>query len=101
MRFPDDAPSPARPLAAGDHVKLRRDEPGEFVTAFAGDWGQVIRVNRDGTVDLMLAGFCRPRTSPRPRALAVPRSIVERCDAFGRPPAMEKPRYWAGRDGRM
>lgn len=76
--------SPSPPITAGDFVRLRRDEPGEFVTARAGDWGQVARVNRDSTVDLMLAGYCRPRTSPQPRANAIPLSIVERCDAFGR-----------------
>lgn len=78
-----DAPPP-RPIAIGDFVRLRRDEPGDFVTARAGDWGQVARVNRNATLDLMLAGYCRPRTSPQPRATSIPVSIVERCDAFGR-----------------
>lgn len=85
-RDPRDAP-PTRPIAIGDFVRLRRDEPGDFVTTRAGDWGQVARVNRNATVDLMLAGYCRPRTTPQPRATSIPLSIVERCDAFGRPPA--------------
>ncbi|WP_203074136.1 hypothetical protein [Falsiroseomonas ponticola] len=87
--------APARPLAIGDFVRLRRDEPGEFVTARAGDWGQVSRVYRNGTVDLMLAGYCRPRTTPQPRATSIPLSIVERCDAFGRPPPVQpRRRVW-------
>ena len=96
MRNPIPAEDPpAHPLASGDFVRLRRDEPGEFVTAFAGDWGQVMRVNRDGTADLMLAGFCRPRTASAPRALSIPLSIIERCDAFGRPQQAARRRHWA------
>jgi hypothetical protein len=92
--IPTEDPS-ARPLAAGDFARLRRDEPGDIVTAFAGDWGQVIRVNRNGTADLMLAGYCRPRTASSPRALSIPLSILDRCDAFGRPPSAPRRRVWA------
>ncbi|NGM21853.1 hypothetical protein G3576_17650 [Roseomonas stagni] len=93
-----DAP-PNRPIATGDFVRLRRNEPGDFVTAHAGDWGLVERVNRNATVDLMLAGYCRPRTSPQPRATSIPLSIVERCDAYGRPPAATpRRRVWGSGD---
>lgn len=98
-RDPRDAPPP-RPIAIGDFVRLRRDEPGDFVTARAGDWGQVSRVNRDATVDLMLAGYCRPRTTPQPRANAIPLGILERCDAFGRTPsAVPRRRHWGTGEG--
>ena len=96
MRTPFQAEDPpARPLAAGDYARLRRDEPGDIVTAFSGDWGQVSRINRDGTADLMLAGFCRPRTAPSPRALSIPISILERCDGYGRATVAPRRRNWA------
>jgi hypothetical protein len=96
MRIHDTSDrSPSRPIEAGDFVRLRRDEPGDFVTARAGDWGRVTRLNRDSTVDLMLAGYCRPRTTPQPRAQSIPLSIIEPCDAFGRTPlASPRRRVW-------
>ncbi|HEY4253263.1 MAG TPA: hypothetical protein VGM87_18785 [Roseomonas sp.] len=68
---------------AGDFVRLRRDEEGEVITARAGDWGQVTRVER-GSLDIRFAGHSRPRTSPLPIARDVPAYIVEPCDRRGR-----------------
>ncbi len=95
-RFAPFENSASRPFAAGDFVKLRRDEPGPIVTAFAGDWGQVSKVNRDGSLDLTFAGYSRPRTASSPRAMGVPGRIVERCDAYGKPLSEERGRHWAG-----
>jgi hypothetical protein len=70
---------------AGDLVRLRRDEDGPLVTAFAGDWGRVTRVHPDGSLDIKLAGYSRAREAAMVRAVAVARSRVEPCDTEGRP----------------
>ncbi|MBR0647003.1 hypothetical protein [Plastoroseomonas hellenica] len=67
----------------GDFVRLRRDEEGEVVTARAGDWGQVTRVEH-GNLDIRFAGHSRPRTSDLPVARDVPAWIVDPCDRRGR-----------------
>jgi hypothetical protein len=86
-------------IGIGDFVRLKRDEPGPLVTAFSGDWGKVLRINSDGSVDLQLAGYSRPRTDPASRAMAVPRGCVEPCDGFGRKLLLDL-RHWAGAGGR-
>ena len=74
---------PAPILAVGDLVRLRRDELGEIVTAKAGDWGAIVRI--DGTtLDIRFAGYCRPRTASLAMATAVPAHIVEPCDISGK-----------------
>jgi hypothetical protein len=69
----------------GDLVRLRRDEDGPIVTAFAGEWGRVTRVNPDGSLEIKFAGYSRPKDATMVRAVAVARSRVEPCDDFGRP----------------
>jgi hypothetical protein len=69
----------------GDLVRLRRDEDGPVVTAFAGDWGRVMRVHPDGSLDIKLAGYSRAKDATMIRAVAVSRLRVEPCDDRGRP----------------
>jgi hypothetical protein len=40
----------------GDLVRLKRDEDGPIVTAFAGNWGRVTLVRPCGALDIKLAG---------------------------------------------
>jgi len=70
---------------AGDLVRLKRDEQGPIVTAFAGDWGRVTEVNADGSLDIKFAGYSRGYDAAMPRAMAVPRAAVQPCDQKGRP----------------
>jgi hypothetical protein len=70
---------------AGDLVRLKRNEDGPMITAFAGDWGRVMRVNPDGSLDIKFAGYSRAKDADMVRATAVSRSRVEPCDQHGRP----------------
>jgi hypothetical protein len=69
----------------GDLVRLTRDEDGPMVTAFAGDWGRVLKVHGDGSLDIKFAGYSRAKDAQLMRAVAVARSRVEPCDEEGRP----------------
>jgi hypothetical protein len=69
----------------GDLVRLCRDEDGPVVTAFAGDWGRVIKVHPDGSLDIKFAGYARAKDAGLVRAMAVSRTRVEPCDEQGRP----------------
>ncbi len=77
---PDGSPRPI--FEVGDYVRLSRDEEGPIVMARAGDWGQVVKVNRN-LVDIRMAGFCRPRTTDIPLARDVPRHCLQPCDRSG------------------
>ena len=79
---------------AGDLVRLKRDEDGPLVTAFAGDWGRVTKVHPDGSLDIKFAGYSRAKDANMLRALAVPRSRVEPCDEVGRPRARGTAAVW-------
>ncbi len=81
----------------GDLVRLTRDEDGPLVTAFAGDWGRVTKVNADGSVDIKLAGYSRAKDAGMIRALSVPRSRVEPCDESGRPRLRGTAAVWGTR----
>jgi hypothetical protein len=70
---------------AGDLVRLTRDEPGPDVTAFAGEWGRVIRVTGRNTLDIQLAGFSRPRGVAMGLVSDFPAINVVPCDARGLP----------------
>jgi hypothetical protein len=78
----------------GDLVRLRRDEDGPLVTAFAGDWGRVMRVNPDGSLDIKFAGYSRAKDAEMLRAVAVARSRVEPCDQQGRPLMRGRSAVW-------
>ncbi|WP_137125239.1 hypothetical protein [Roseomonas sp. HF4] len=67
----------------GDLVRLLRDEPGDPVTAHAGEWGEVIRNRGIAGVDVRLAGHSRPRTDPLPIATGLPSRILAPCDRAG------------------
>jgi len=41
----------------GNLVRLTRDEAGPIVTAYAGEWGRIVRVTTRNTLDIQLAGF--------------------------------------------
>lgn len=77
----DGTPVPV--FEPGDLVRLLRDEPGEVVTARAGDWGEVLRSGGAAGLDIRLAGFSRPRTSDLPLATGIPASLVVPCDRLG------------------
>jgi hypothetical protein len=78
----------------GDLVRLCRDEDGPLVTAFAGDWGRVLRVNPDGSLDIKFAGCSRAKDAGMVRAMAVSRSRVEPCDQQGRPLLRGRAAVW-------
>lgn len=84
----------------GDLVRLRRDEDGPLVTAFAGDWGRVTRVNGDGSLDIKFAGYSRAKDSGMLRAVAVARSRVEPCGERGQPLLRGKAAVWDTRMAR-
>ncbi|BDG73296.1 hypothetical protein [Roseomonas fluvialis] len=67
----------------GDLVRLLRDEPGELVTAHAGEWGMVVRNRGTGGIDVRLAGHSRPRTAELPVATGLPPSMLAPCDRQG------------------
>jgi hypothetical protein len=77
----DGTPSPI--YEPGDMVRLLRDEPGEIVTAHAGEWGVVVRNRGAGGVDVRLAGFSRPRTADLVIASGLPPSLLVPCDRQG------------------
>jgi hypothetical protein len=67
----------------GDFVRLVRDEPGPDVTAFAGEWGRVLRNHGGGGLDIRLAGHSRPRTAALPDVTGLPARLVVPCDRQG------------------
>ncbi len=84
----------------GDLVRLRRDEDGPMVTAFAGDWGRVMRVHPDGSLDIKFAGYVRAKDANLVRAVSVARSRVEPCDELGRPRMRGSAAVWDTRKAR-
>lgn len=79
--LPDGTPMPV--FEPGDLVRLIRDEPGDVVTARAGEWGEVLRNGGAEGLDIRFAGYSRPRTTDLPVALNVPSSRVVPCDRRG------------------
>lgn len=75
--------TPRPDFEVGDLVRLVRDEPGEIVTARAGEWGEVLRNGGIGGLDIRLAGFSRPRTTDLPIAQGIPARLVVPCDRRG------------------
>lgn len=84
----------------GDLVRLTRNEDGPLVTAFAGDWGRVMKVYPDGSLDIKFAGYSRAKDASLIRAVAVSRSRVEPCDTEGRPRRRGAAAVWDTRKAR-
>lgn len=84
----------------GDLVRLSRDEGGSIVTAFAGDWGRVLHVHPDGSLDITFAGYSRSRTAHMVRAVAVRSGSVQPCDGLGRPRPRGQSVVWTTREAR-
>jgi hypothetical protein len=89
--------APGTTFEVGDLVRLVADEPGPTVTAFAGEWGRVLRADGRGRVDVRLAGYARPRTDGLRDAIALPARVVEPCDHRGRPLDLPHGERWAPR----
>ncbi|MCA3390094.1 MAG: hypothetical protein INF65_15830 [Roseomonas sp.] len=69
----------------GDLVRLTRDEAGPIVTAYAGEWGRIVRVTTRNTLDIQLAGFSRPRGVAMALVSDFPAINVVPCDGRGLP----------------
>ncbi len=80
-----DPPAPTRRPNLGAFVRLVRDEPGQLAVGRAGDWGMVERVDRFGSLTVLLGGFSRRRTDAVTRLTGLSPSLVEPCDRQGRP----------------
>lgn len=93
----DGTPVPV--FEAGDFVRLLRDEPGDPVTARAGEWGKVVRNAGPAGIDVRLAGFSRPRTTELPMATGIPASILAPCDRRGLGISLQRDLRQGGRRG--
>lgn len=69
---------------SGDLVRLSHDDLGEIVTFRTGEWGRVVRV-AETELDVRLAGYSRPRSTPMAIARNVPKHWVVPCDGRGAP----------------
>jgi hypothetical protein len=71
----------------GDLVVLLVNEPGDFSTARAGDWGKVAAVDSAGRLTITLAGFSLPNSAPLRGISDISPRIVMPCDSRGKPQA--------------
>jgi hypothetical protein len=71
----------------GDLVVLLVNEPGDFSTAKAGDWGKVTAVDSSGRLTITLAGFSLPNSAPLRGISDISPRIVMPCDPRGKPQA--------------
>ncbi len=84
MKFhyhPDGRVSPI--LEPDDLVRLTRDEPGPEITARAGEWGRILRITGRGSLDILLAGYSRPRGVAMAQVNDFPVTNVIPCDHRG------------------
>jgi hypothetical protein len=77
----DGRPMPI--LEVGDLVRLTRAEAGPSPTAQAGEWGKIRRISDKGTLDIMLAGYSRPRGVALAMVSDFPATNVIPCDHGG------------------
>lgn len=84
-------------LEVGDLVRLTRDEPGPSPTAQAGEWGKIRRITERGTLDIVLAGYSRPRGVTLSMVSDVSAINVVPCDHRG--VALELPNWSNWRKG--
>lgn len=78
-------------LEVGDLVRLTRDEAGPTPTAQAGEWGKIRRISDRGTLDIVLAGYSRPRGVALALVSDFPAINVIPCDHRG--VALELPKW--------
>lgn len=93
MRFTylrDGTPVPL--FEPGGFVPLVPDEPGPDETAFAGEWGQVLRNGGAQGLDVRLAGHCRPRTTDIADVTGPPARLALPCDRRGLPLDLQRDR---------
>jgi hypothetical protein len=70
-------------LEVGDLVRLTRPEAGPVPTAQAGEWGRIRRITERGDLDIMLAGYSRPRGVALALVSDFPAIHVIPCDHRG------------------
>jgi len=84
-------------LEVGDLVRLTRSEPGPSPTAQAGEWGRIRRITERGALDIVLAGYSRPRGVALSMVSDIPVTNVVPCDHRG--VALELPKWSNWRKG--
>ena len=84
-------------LEVGDLVRLTRAEAGPTPTAQAGEWGRIRRITERGALDIVLAGYSRPRGVALAMASDIPATNVIPCDHRGL--ALELPKWSNWRKG--
>ena len=70
-------------LEVGDLVRLTRDEAGPDPTALAGEWGRIRRITDRGGLEIVLAGYSRPRGVALALVSDFPATNVIPCDHRG------------------
>jgi hypothetical protein len=84
-------------LEVGDLVRLTRAEAGPAPTAQAGEWGKIRSISDKGRLDILLAGFSRPRGVALAMVTDIPATNVIPCDHRG--VALELPKFANWRKG--
>ncbi len=84
-------------LEVGDLVRLTRAEAGPAPTAHAGEWGKIRRITERGGLDIVLAGYSRPRGVTLALVSDFPPTNVIPCDHRG--VALELPKWSNWRKG--
>ena len=85
----DGSPMPI--LEVGDLVRLVRNEGGSSPSAQAEEWGRILRISRGGALDIVLAGYSRPRGVALSNVNGIPATNVVPCDHRG--VALELPKF--------
>jgi hypothetical protein len=78
-------------LEVGDLVRLTRAESGPAPTAEAGEWGRIRRITERGALEIVLAGYSRPRGVALSMVSGIPATNVVPCDHRG--VALELPKW--------
>jgi hypothetical protein len=94
---PDGRPIPI--LEVGDLVRLTRAEAGPSPTAQAGEWGKIRSITERGGLEIVLAGYSRPRGVALAMVSDFPATNVIPCDHRGL--ALDLPKWsnWRKADG--
>lgn len=81
-------------LKVGDPVRLTRAEAGPAPTALAGAWGEIRRITERGRLDILLAGYSRPRGVALASVSDFPTTNVIPCDHRGLALELQKWSNW-------